>query len=69
MFNEMQEWMQRGAGAVQMAILLKWILEVPEPGANTVLHSEIEVFEYVPKTEARYKRTFHEVGSFLWCFN
>jgi len=68
MFNEMQEWIQRGAGVVQMAILLKWTLEIPDPGADPVLHSEIEVFEYAPKTEAQYRRTFHEVGASLWWF-
>lgn len=69
MFKEMQEWIQRGAGVVQMAILLRWTLEIPEPGADPVLHCEIEVFEYAPKTEAKYKRTCHEVGASFWCFN
>jgi len=68
MFDEMQEWMKRGGGVVQMAILLKWTLEVPEPG-DPVLHVEVEVFEYAPKIETQYRRTLHEVGVSLWFFD
>lgn len=61
MLSEMKTWMQKGAGEVQMAILLKWKIVLPR-NRRPVLHGEFEVFEYVARLPGKFKRTHYEVS-------
>lgn len=61
MLEEMGQWMERAAGVLQVAILLKWSIDfsdIKEP----VLEGEIQVYTYSAREKRMYRGPrVHEV--------
>lgn len=61
MFEEMEEWMKRSNGVLQVAILLMWSIDFSDT-RNPVLEGEFQVYTCAPKEQRMYQGpVVHEV--------
>ena len=67
MFKEMKQWMTKGLGEVQIAILLEWNIARAESeehmqGDGVSLECRIEVYEYTAASKELYRLVLREVS-------